>query len=95
MLEEKIRNLMLHSVSTGEFRNIAGRRDPSLSRIILTMGELRTTTDIAEVFHAYTRIIRERFINALSECRLSYIDFHSDCHADCPIDCYCGLGYRM
>ncbi len=87
MLEEKTRNLVLHSVRIERFRTISGHRDPSLSRAILAIGELGITTEINESFHAYTCILRERFTNALSGYRLSYINFYSDCHADCPNDC--------
>lgn len=87
MLEEKIRNLVLHSIRIERFRTISGRRDPSLSRAILTIGALRTTVVITEVLQVYTCVISERSKYALSGCRLSYIDFHSDCHTDCHTDC--------
>lgn len=87
MLEERIRNLVLHRVRMERLMTISGRRDPSLSRTISTMREPRTTTDSTEVFQVYACIISERFKNALSDCRLLYIDFHPDCHTDGPVDC--------
>jgi len=39
MLEERIRNLVLHRVRMERLMTISGRRDPSLSRTISTMRE--------------------------------------------------------
>ncbi len=78
MLEEKIRNLISHSVRVERFRTISGRRDPSLSPTILFIGKMRTTRDIREAYSVIISPPKKLYKMAASVCRLRHIDFCVD-----------------
>lgn len=77
------------------FRTVSGREDPSLSRVVFLLGEIRTKKDVRDVSTVIASPPRERCKIAASECRSRYIDFHADCRTiavsittvDCDIEC--------
>jgi len=94
MLNVRIRNLVSQCNWRALTKTISERSDSIVSRTILPMGEAWTTSHNIGALPPMTRLISEPLKIALSECRLLYVDSHTDCRTitvsiatvDCDMD---------